>query len=371
MFEQILQLFQNYTFIIVVLGTSIIGSVAGALGSFAVLRRQSLLGDCIAHAALPGIGIAFLISHSKDSEILLLGAIAAGGIGALLLHLIQEYSELKRDAALGIILSVFFGFGLVLLTFIQGKEIENQSGLNVYLFGNAATLLKSDIFLMGFLGIIVIFLLTLFWKEFKIVAFDKEFAATLGFPQNKIDFFITFLTVIAIVIGLQAVGVVLMSALIIAPAVAARQWTDQLYKMVIISAGVGIIGSISGVIISSIYEKIPTGPVIVIMISIIVIISLFFAPKRGIIISYIRHMNQKLTIHTDRVLINLYQFSEIQENPTFAHSIAVLDHLGEGTTIKILDQLKQKKLVYSEKPGYWGLSIKGVNYVKKLLRENK
>ena len=159
-----------------------------------------------------------------------------------------------------------------------------------------------------------------------------------------------------------------MSALIIAPAVAARQWTDQLYKMVLISALFGIIGSISGVILSAIYTKIPTGPVIVIMISIIVTFSLFFAPKRGLISSYIRHMNQKLTIHTDKVLINLYQFSEVQQNPTFAHNIAVLDHIGEGTAIKILNQLKQKQLVYCQKPGYWGLSIKGVKYVKKLLK---
>jgi manganese/zinc/iron transport system permease protein len=371
MHDVISSLFLNYTFLIVIIGTSIIGSVAGSLGVFAVLRRQSLLGDCIAHAALPGICIAFLISVSKQSWTLLAGAIVAGVIGALLLHLIQEYSELKRDAALGIILSVFFGFGLVLLTYIQSQEISEQSGLNVYLFGNAATLLRNDIYVMGSLGIVVILFLILFWKEFKVVSFDKDFASTLGFPQKRIDFFITFLTVISIVVGLQAVGVVLMSALIIAPAVAARQWTDQLYKMVMLSALFGILSSVSGVIISSLYEKMPTGPVIVIMVSIIVVISLFFAPKRGIFVSYIRHINQKLTIHSDRVLLNLYQFSEVQKDPTFAHDITVLDFVGEGSTLSILNKLKNKKLVYNPRNGYWGLSIKGVKYVKNLLKETK
>ena len=367
-----LNLFSNYTFVIVLIGTSIIGSVAGALGCFAVLRRQSLLGDCIAHAALPGICFAFLLSATKQSWSLLIGAIIAGAIGALLLHIIQEYSELKRDAALGIILSVFFGFGLVLLTYIQSQAMSAQSGLNVYLFGNAATLLRHDIYLMGALGIAVIIALVVFWKEFKVVSFDKDFASTLGFPQKRIDYFITFLTVISIVVGLQAVGVVLMSALIIAPAVAARQWTDQLYKMVMISAFFGVLSSVLGVIISALYEKMPTGPVIVIIVSIIVIISLFCSPKRGIFASYIRHINQKLTIHSDRVLLNLYQFSEVQKDPTFAHDIAVLDHLGEASALTILIKLKNKKLVYSPKDGYWGLSETGIKYVRKILkgREN-
>ena len=370
MLDVIINFLTNYTAIVVLIGTSIIGSVAGALGSFAVLRKQSLLGDCIAHAALPGICFAFLISYSKQPEVLLLGAIMAGGVGALFLHIIQEYSDLKRDAALGIILSVFFGFGLVLLTYIQSTGSAKQSGLNVYLFGNASTLLRSDIYLMGVLGLVVSIIVILFWKEFKVVTFDKDFAATLGYPKSKIDFFITFLTVIAIVIGLQAVGVVLMSALVIAPAVAARQWTDQLYKMVILSSVFGVVSCVLGVIISGTILKIPTGPIIVIVVSCIVVISLFFAPKRGIVISYFRHLNQKATIDSDRILLNLYQFSEVQKDPTFAHDIAVLDHLGEASTVNLLIQLEQKKLVYCKRPGFWGLSLKGVGYVKKILKES-
>jgi manganese/zinc/iron transport system permease protein len=221
-------LFADYTFQVVALGTSILGIVSGALGCFAVLRKQSLIGDAMSHAALPGIVLAFIIFRSKTPLVLMGGAIIAGWIGTLALMGIVHNTRIKQDSALGFVLSVFFGFGLVLLTFVQRLPDARQAGLDRFLFGQAAAMLEGDVVSMGLLGGAALLLMGLFWKEFKLLSFDIEFGASLGFPMRALDILLTTLLVVAIVIGLQSVGVVLMSAMIVAPAAAARQWTDRL-----------------------------------------------------------------------------------------------------------------------------------------------
>ena len=232
-------LFFDYTLRTVALGAGILGLVSGALGSFAVLRKQSLMGDAISHAALPGIVLAFMLTRSKASLVLVLGAAIAGWVGMLLVLSIVRYTRVKEDSALGLILSVFFGFGLMLLTFVQRWPDATQAGLDSFLFGQAAAMLQSDVMLMGLLGGLALAIMALFWKEFKLFSFDREFGATLGFPVRALDILLTTLLVTAIVIGLQAVGVVLMSAMIVAPAAAARQWTDKLSVMVILAGFLG------------------------------------------------------------------------------------------------------------------------------------
>jgi manganese/zinc/iron transport system permease protein len=279
----------DYTFFTICVGTAILGFVSGALGCFAVLRKQSLLGDAISHASLPGVALVFLLFLSKNPLLLTIGAIIAGWIGTLLVMVIVKNTVIKEDSALGIILSVFFGFGLVLLTIIQKHPTANQAGLSKYLFGNASTLLKEDIYIMIYFGSAVLLLLLLFWKEFKILSFDSGFAKSLGYPVKRIEVLLTTLIVVAIVIGLQAVGVVLMSAMIIAPAVAARLWTDKLGVMVLLSALFGSISGVMGAIASASIPKLPTGPSIVLVVSFIVFFSLFFSPQRGLVWEWIRN----------------------------------------------------------------------------------
>jgi len=279
----------DYTFFTICIGTSLLGFVSGALGCFAVLRKQSLLGDAISHASLPGVALVFLLTLSKNPLLLIIGAIVAGWIGTLLVMVIVKNTVIKEDSALGIILSVFFGFGLVLLTIIQKHPTANQAGLSKYLFGNASTLLKEDIYIMLYFGSAVLILLFLFWKEFKILSFDSDFAKSLGYPVKRIEVLLTTLIVIAIVIGLQAVGVVLMSAMIIAPAVAARLWTDRLGTMVLLSAFFGSVSGVLGAVASTSIPKLPTGPSIVLVVSFIVFFSLFFSPRRGLVWDWIRH----------------------------------------------------------------------------------
>ena len=350
----------DHTFIVVLIGTIILGAVSGALGSFAVLRKQSLLGDCIAHAALPGICLAFLFTFSKSSIFLLLGAVIAGLIATLFYQLVMEQSLLKSDTVLGLILSVFFGFGLFLLTYIQKLPLANQSGLFSYLFGSASTMLRSDVLVMAILALIILSILILLWKEFKLITFDADYGKVLGFPKKRLEFLLTFLIVLAIVIGLQTVGVILMSAMVIAPAVAARQWTDRLELMVVLSAFFGVVASVGGVVISGTVSNIPTGPVIVLVVSVIVVISLLFSPNRGLLWALWRHHRQRFTIREETLLSNLLLFSETGTDLLNAHDMKALDSIGQDGTRRIFERLKDKGLVYSPQLGFWGLTKKGL-----------
>ena len=278
---------------IVAVGAALLGAVSGSLGAYAVLRRQSLLGDAISHAALPGIAIAFLLTGSKTPLILVLGAAIAGWLGTLLILSVVRLTRIKYDSALGIVLSTFFGFGLVLHTLIQRTGNANQAGLDTFLFGQAATILKSDVLTIGILGGIAIVIMLVFWKELKLLVFDEGFAASLGFPIRALDILLTCLLVIAIVLGLQAVGAVLMSAMLVAPAVAARQWTDKLSVMMLLAAGFGALAGVSGTIISSSASRIPTGPTIVLCATVVVGLSIAFAPNRGLLWDWLRYQRNK------------------------------------------------------------------------------
>ena len=282
----------GHTFRTVALGCSLLGMVSGILGCFAVLRKQSLLGDAVSHASLPGVCLAFLFTNVKETEVLLFGALVTGVICIGLIQLIQNYTKIKFDSALALILSVFFGLGLVLLSYMNKLPGSNKSGLNKFIFGQASTFIERDVNVIFIAGIILLAIIMLFWKEFKLVSFDSDFAKTLGFPSKKIEILISVLIVATVIIGIQAAGVILISAMLISPAVAARQWTDKLSVMVVLSAIFGGISGFFGTLISISQENLPTGPIIVVIISLIVLFSILFSNKRGIIFKIIRN-NQK------------------------------------------------------------------------------
>jgi len=269
-------LFNDYTLRTISLGTAVLGAICGMLGSFAVLRKQSLLGDAISHAALPGIAIAFLRTGTKETNVLLIGALISGLIGASWIRGITKRTHLKSDTALGLILSIFFGFGMLLLSYIQKQPNANQSGLDTFLFGQAATLLVRDVWLMAGAGLVSLVVVLFFWKEFKIFLFDVEYAKTLGFNVKVIDVLITSFIVLAIILGLQTVGVVLMSAMLLAPAAAARQWTNSLGVMVVLAAAFGAVSGVMGTAISASQNNLSTGPVIVLVAAIFVVFSFVF-----------------------------------------------------------------------------------------------
>jgi manganese/zinc/iron transport system permease protein len=270
----------HYTLCITLVGTALLGITCGALGVFAVLRKQSLLGDTISHAALPGIAGALLLTSSGNPLLLLGGGALSGALAMLACMYIQQTTSLKIDTILGIVLSVFFGFGLVLITVIQKQPIPHQAVINKFLFGSAATLLPSDLYLMSSIGCIILASILLWWRSFTLCTFDPSYAHTLGYNVRIIDITISVLLVLTIVIGLQTVGVILMSSLLIAPAAAARQWTQNLRTMTLSAAAIGACASIIGSYMSSWYACLPTGPCIVVVLSICVFVSLSCAPRR-------------------------------------------------------------------------------------------
>jgi manganese/zinc/iron transport system permease protein len=272
----------------VLLGATMLGALGGLLGTFALLRRQSLLGDALAHAALPGVCIAYLITGSKAPLPLFLGALGAGLLGSLLILAVVRWSRIKEDAAIGIVLSVFFGGGIVLLTHIQRLPDGGKSGLDKYLFGQAATLVAEDLRVMALLGAVVVAALALFYKELKLLAFDRAFGASLGLPMKALEVLLTTLLVVVVVVGLQTVGVVLIVAALITPAAAARQWTDRLGAMILLASLIGATSGAAGSVASALVPRLPTGPVIVVVSSAALVVSLLFAPRRGILWGLLR-----------------------------------------------------------------------------------
>ncbi|MFD2908359.1 metal ABC transporter permease [Flavobacterium ardleyense] len=358
----------DYTLRTITLGTAVLGGVTGMLGSFAVLRKQSLLGDAISHAALPGIALAFLITGSKDTNVLLVGALISGLLGTLWIRGITTKTHLKSDTALGLILSVFFGFGMLLLTFIQKQPNANQAGLDKYLFGQAATLVESDVWLMSIVTGLCLIVLLLFWKEFKILLFDKDYAQTLGFNTKFIDILITTFIVLAIVLGLQTVGVVLMSAMLLAPAAAARQWTNSLGLMVFLAAILGASAGVFGTAISSTQNNLSTGPVIVLVASTFVLLSFIFSPKRGLLFRQIRLIQNRNALELQKTLTFMYHIVEDHEDVSHPHAIKILNNF-QGYSRKGLRHLVNKNYV-TLKGEMWSLTPEGVKAATTMYNQN-
>ena len=355
-------LWGDYTLRVVALGAAALGLASGALGSFAVLRRQSLLGDAISHAALPGIALAFLLTGRRAPLVLLLGAAIAGWLGTLATMGIVRSSRIKEDSALGIVLSVFFGFGLVLLTYVQRRPDASQAGLDTFLFGQAATLLERDVWTIALLGGATLLGVALLWNPFKLLTFDPDYAATLGFPVRVLDVILTSLLVVAIVIGLQTVGVVLMSAMVVAPAAAARQWTDRLGVMVPLAGVLGAAAGVGGAIASSSVERLPTGPTIVVFLSVLVAVSVAFAPRRGVVWDWARQRRNRRRIQTDATLRDLHALAAHHEDPEHGHPVGVLQAMrgGEGSASRSLEALGAQGLARRVEGGGWTITPAGV-----------
>ncbi|MFT5215068.1 MAG: manganese/zinc/iron transport system permease protein [Glaciecola sp.] len=359
--------FTDYTLRTITLGTAILGAVCGMLGSFAVLRKQSLLGDAISHAALPGIAIAFLITGAKESNTLLIGALVSGLIGTFWIRGIITKTHLKSDTALGLILSLFFGFGMLLLTFIQKQPNANQAGLDKYLFGQAATLVESDVWFMAIVAGLCLFVLLLFWKEFKLLLFDADYTKTLGFNTKFIDILITSFIVLAIVLGLQTVGVVLMSAMLLAPAAAARQWTNSLSVMVILASVFGAFAGVFGTAISASQNNLSTGPVIVIVAGVFVLISFVFSPSRGLLFRQIRLIKNRRDLELHKTLAFMYHIAETHDDISHPHTVKILNNF-QGYTRSTLKKLVDRNYVTLDGQ-MWSLTENGFNTASNLYNQ--
>jgi manganese/zinc/iron transport system permease protein len=253
-----------------------------------VLRRQSLLGDMLAHAALPGLVLGFLASGTRVLPPLLAGALLSGAAWALVLQVIARRTRLREDGATTLTLSISFALGLALLTAVIQRGDARYAGLDSFLFGQAAALLPADVALLVGVTAVVLVAVAGAWKELALVSFDRDFAKAGGVPVALLEAALTVALAVAVVVGLQLVGVVLMTALIVAPAVAARQWTDRLARMVLIAAAVGAASGVIGAAVSATARGLATGPVIVLVASVMAFGSLALAPRRGLLWAALR-----------------------------------------------------------------------------------
>lgn len=267
----------------VVGGTFFLGFAAGIIGSFALLRRQALLGDAMSHAALPGVALAFLLFLRKEPLAILLGASMTAGLAAYFSVRLPRWTRVKPETALAAVLTTFFGLGTVLLTVVAKTQASGQSGLDSFLFGQAASLVGRDVQVMGGIAFLLVLAIFAFFSTWKLWAFDPHYARTLGYPVRTLDMAFTLLLTLAVAIGLEAVGVVLISALLIIPPLTARLLTDRLETMVLLAGGIGGLSGIVGTLLSTLYPRLPTGPLIVLTASFWFVLILFFAPKRGLI----------------------------------------------------------------------------------------
>ena len=295
---------QSYTTQMVLLGTALLGLASGIAGTFAVLRKESLIGDGLSHAALPGVVIAFLLTGIKDIEVLIIGAALSSITAAWLITITVENSKIKFDGALATILSAFFGLGMVLLTYLQSLNNAGQAGLSKFIFGQAATILARDVYITSAAALIIIVLTALFWKELKLISFDVEYAKTLQIPVTFTLILYRSLLIMTIIIGIQSVGAILISSLLIAPAVGARQWTNKLGTMCILAGFFGMVSAIGGTIWSTTVQKLPTGPAIIVILSVIVLLSLIFAPNRGILWQYRKNKQSKQALLSETARIS-------------------------------------------------------------------
>ena len=294
----------------VVFGMILLGISAGMVGSFTLLRKRALVGDAIAHSVLPGVCLAFMFWGTKNPLVLLIGAVCTGWLSLIVIDFITKNSRIKADAAIGLVLSVFFGIGILLLTSIQQSGNAAQSGLDKFLFGNAASLIGSDMYVFASMSILLIIVILAFFKEFTLVSFDLEFANAIGLPVRSLEIALSSITVLAVAVGIQAVGVVLMAALLITPAAAARFWTDNISVMVILAAIFGAISGIVGAFVSYLAPSMPTGPWVVVVLSLIAIFSLLFAPQKGYIARFWSKRKYRLKMLEENVLKIFYHLGE-------------------------------------------------------------
>jgi len=367
MLEFAVELFSDYTARTILLGAASLGIVSGVVGSYAVLRKQSLVGDVMSHAALPGIVLAFIIMGVKEQLPIFIGAALSAVLAVFLINLVTSNSRIKTDSAMGMALSVFFGLGLVLLTYAQKMPDANQAGLDKFLFGQAEALVEKDVLIIGVTGLFALLVVGLFWKEFKLLCFDPDFGGTMGFSMKSLDLLVTAVIVSAIVIGLQTVGVVLMSSMLIAPAVAARQWTGGMGSMVILAALIAAVSGVTGVALSAGFENVPTGPAVIVCVSVIAFFSVLFSPN-GFFTLRFKDARSRREIKKDYVLKALHDLALEHDDPGYAHSERLLA-LGSEKGFNVRKSLSQLQAAgYVERAGEenWRLTPSGIRQIREL-----
>lgn len=306
---------RDYNTRLVVICTMLLGCACGLMGGFLLLRKRSLMGDTLSHATLPGVGLSFMLAvalggDGKSLPILLAGAAITGVIGCAAVLFIREQTRIKEDAAMGIVLSVFFGAGVAILGLIQTMPEGSAAGLESFIYGKTASMVMSDFQILVLVTVCVITCSLLLFKEFRLLCFDETFAAALGWPVKFLDILLLALITAVTVAGLQAVGLILIIAFLITPAAAARFWTNQLDRMLVLSALIGGASGWLGASLSAFIPRLPAGAVIVLVAALFFVVSMLIGTERGVMIRFLRQSQLKKRMGRQHLLRALYEILE-------------------------------------------------------------
>ena len=354
----------------VVFGVAVIGFISGVVGVFSFLRKKTLVADAISHAVLPGVCVGFLFAGTKDPVILMTAAVVVGWLSVWMIDLIVRTTKLKEDAAIAIVSTFFFAIGSVLLSYISKSENAEQTGLKNFLFGNAATMTDLDVNVFVVVSLVILLVVVLFFKQFKLFCFDEAFSKVIGLPVKSIEFLLSTLTVLTVAIGIQAVGVVLMSALLIAPASAARYWTNKLSLMLVIAGFFGLFSGVFGVVVSTFKEAMPTGPWIVTILFLFTILTLLFAPKKGwFSIKKLNDFN-KFKIMEENFLKVFYQYLEEGKEELEVMDILEKRPVDTSDLETVLSRLQKKGLLHKKDQSYQ-LTINGNVEAMRIVRSHR
>jgi ABC-type Mn2+/Zn2+ transport system permease subunit/Mn-dependent DtxR family transcriptional regulator len=324
--------FQDPSVRLTLAGSILLGISCGLLGSFIVVRKMALMGDALSHAVLPGVAIGFLWSMSKNPFAIFVGATIAGLLGTMTVGAIKQTTKLKEDTILGLVLAAFFAVGICLVTMIQRLPTGNKSGIDKFLFGQAAAIGEKDIVLMGIVTGFTIVLILVLYKEFLITSFDAGFARSIGWPVQILHYTLMLLLAFSVVIALQAVGVVLVSAMLITPAAAAYLLTDRMSRMLLLAALFGMASGAGGAFFSFLRPSLPTGPFMVLGASAVFGIAFLFSPKHGLAVRWWMHRSRVKRVGRENTLKSIY------------HVLEGRDFRGEGVELTELAERRRETL---------------------------
>lgn len=365
--------FEDINALWVLMGSILLGVGAAVIGGFAFLRKRSLIGDALAHAALPGVMIAFLLFHSRDPWIMFFGALASSFIGFFIIDWLPKHTKIKPDAALAITLSFFFALGLMLLSYIQGLDVENKSGLDKILFGQAAAMTQDDIRLLAYVTVFILLVVALLFQKFRLIAFNRLYAQSLGMAVTFYELVLALLIVMAVVVGLQLVGVILMAAVLLTPMAAARLWSDNLTMILLIAGLLGALSAVIGTQISYVAPAMPTGPWMVVSLASLFVLSLLFAPQKGLLQRAWQQRRLRRKVAEENLLRTLYKLCERGGFATCSFNLADIQALRAMPVSRLQIHLQRlaKKGLASHCPQGWCLTNKGFEQARLLTRRHR
>jgi len=364
---------QDYNTRLVVISTVLLGMAAGIVGSFAYLRKRAMVGDALGHATLPGVAGIFVLTASKHLGTLSAGALATGVLGVLCVIAIRRWSRVKEDAAIGIVLSVFFGAGVVLLSLAQVMETGDPAGLRSFIYGKAAAIRQQDARWIAAISAAAVVGTLLLFKEFRILCFDEAYAAAQGRRVLVLDLLLMMFVVMTTVVGLQAVGLILIVALLIIPAVAARFWTDSLVGMLLLAAVVGGLSGWLGSTISALSPRMPTGAIIVVCAGVMFFISMFCSPHRGLIAGMTRHWRLHRRIQRQHLLRALAECEELHrlDSTLDEQHLLTIRSWRHGLLQRVIRRARRAGLICTDVAGRIGLTPRGRIEARRVLRNHR